>query len=256
VNSSLVEAMGSAKEHHSVGKQREFSNERGAMVSSPSTTHQEARTLELIAAVAIVGLASFAATALLLPLVSEYSLTADYISELVLGRYGYLQTATFFATGLGTLALAVGIRMATKGSWGSRVGSAFLGLYGLGAILAGIFPTDEVGPAGDVASPTIGGAVHILGALASFMFGIAGVFVLSRTFKQDVRWRSFWPWSLVLAVAALVAFIVSVPTSGGPWVGLIQRVFIGTIILWQALVAFQLRSIAKSASPEQPPRVR
>jgi hypothetical protein len=68
-----------------------------------------------------VGLGFFAATALLLPLISEYSLTADYISELVIGRYGYLQTAAFFAAGLGTLALAVGVREATNRSWGTRL---------------------------------------------------------------------------------------------------------------------------------------
>src|SRR5215208_8023611 len=100
-------------------------------MSSPSTTLQEARRLQLIAAGAIVGLAFFSATALLLPLVSEYSLTADYISELAIGRYGFLQTAAFFAAGVSSLALAVGIRVATKGSWGSRVGSIFIALYGL-----------------------------------------------------------------------------------------------------------------------------
>lgn len=84
--------------------------------ASSSTTHKEARKLEMLAAMAIVGLAFFAATASLLPLVSEYSLTADYTSELAIGRYGYLQTAAFFAVGLGTLALAVGVREATSGS--------------------------------------------------------------------------------------------------------------------------------------------
>lgn len=233
----------------------ELSSERGATVSSPSTTRQEARRLELIAAWAIVGQAFFAATVLLLPLVSEYSLTSDYISELAIGRYGFLQTAAFFAVGVSSLVLALGIRVATKGSWGSRVGSAFFGLYGLGGILVGIFPTDEVDAAGHVGSPTSVGAVHIGVSALAFLFGIAGMFVLSRTFKRDARWRAFWPLSLVLAVAALVAFVVSVP-SQGPWVGLMQRIFIGTIILWQVLVAFRLRSIARGASAEQPPRVR
>ena len=81
---------------------------------STSASHQEAGRLGLLASVTIVGLAFFAATALLLPIVSEYSLTADYISELAIGRYGYLQTAAFFAAGLGTLSLAVGVREATR----------------------------------------------------------------------------------------------------------------------------------------------
>jgi hypothetical membrane protein len=221
-------------------------------VSSPSTTLQEARRLQLIAAGTIVGLAFFSATALLLPLVSEYSFTADYISELAMGRYGYLQTAAFFAVGGSSLALAVGIHVATKGSWGSRIGSAFLGLYGLGGVLAGIFPTDEVDAAGRVVSPTSVGSVHMVVAALAFVFGIVGMFVLSRTFKRDARWRAYWPWSLVLAVIALVGFFVQ---SELPWVGLSQRIFVGTITLWLVLVAIRLRSLAKGALAEQPPRV-
>jgi hypothetical protein len=54
----------------------------------------------------------------------------------------------------------MGIREATKGSWGSRMGSAFLGLYGLGGVLVGIFPGDEVDAAGLVVSPTSVGLRH------------------------------------------------------------------------------------------------
>src|ERR671913_1637205 len=161
---------------------REFSSKRGAPVSSsPSTTRQEARRLELIAAGVIVGLAFFAAIALLLPLVSEYSLTADYISELAIGRYGYLQIVAFFAAGFGTLALAWAVREATNGSGGSRLGSALMGLYGVGIILTGVFPTDEIDPAGRVGSPTIAGTAHEVVSFLAFMLGLAGVFVLSRT---------------------------------------------------------------------------
>jgi hypothetical membrane protein len=222
---------------------------------STSTSHQQTRSLGLLAAVSIVGLAFFAATALLLPLISEYSLTADYISELAIGRYGYLQTAAFFAAGLGTLALAVGVREATNGSWGTRLGSTLVGLYGVGLILAGILPTDEIDPAGRVVSPTSVGTMHMVVSALAFVFVIAGMFVLSRTFKRDARWQAVWPWSLVLALATLIGVIVAEP-SEGLWVGLIQRTYIGTIIIWQVLVAFWLRSIAKGASAEQPPRVR
>jgi hypothetical protein len=221
---------------------------------STSTSHQQTRSLGLLAAVAIVGLAFFAATALLLPLISEYSLTADYISELVIGRYGYLQTAAFFAAGLGTLALAVGVREATNGSWGTRLGSALVGLYGVGLILAGILPTDEIDPAGRVVSPTSVGTMHMVVSALAFVFVIAGMFVLLRTFKRNARWQALWLWSLVLALATLIGVIVAAPSEGA-WVGLIQRTYIGTIIMWQVLLAFWLRSIDKGASAEQPARV-
>jgi hypothetical membrane protein len=217
---------------------------------STSPGHQEARRLGLLAAVAIVGLAFFAATALLLPLISEYSLTADHISELAIGRYGYIQTAAFFAAALGSLALALGVREATRGSWGSRLGSALVGLYGVGLILAGVFPTDEIDPAGRVETPTIVGAIHIVVSALTFVFGIAGMFVLSRTFKRDARWRPYWPVSLALSFVALIGFFLQ---NAGPWVGLSQRIFIGTVVLWQVLVAIWLRYIAKGAPAERSP---
>lgn len=93
-----------------------------------------------------------------------------------------------------------------------------------------------------------------MASVSAFVFVIAGMFVLSRTFKRDARWRAFWPWSLALAFAALVGFLVLM-LSVGPWVGLIQRVFAGTIISWQVLVAFRLRFIARGTWAEQPPRL-
>ena len=56
----------------------------------------------------------------------------------------------------------------------------------------------------------------------------------------------------MLAVIALVGFFLQ---SELPWVGLSQRTFVGTITLWLVLVAFRIRSLAKAASAEQPPRV-
>jgi hypothetical membrane protein len=217
---------------------------------SSSTSRQEARRLKLLAAVAIVGQVFFTAIAWLLPFFSEYTLIGDNISELAIGRYGYLQTAALFAAGLGTLALAVGIRRTTSGSWGSRVGSFLIGLYGVGAILVGIFPTDRIDSAADLLSLTTVGAVHIGVSALSFVLGIVGMFVLSRTFKRDARWRGLWPWSLVLALATLIGFFLQ---GEGPWVGLTQRIFVGTITLWLVLVAFRLRSIAKGASAERSP---
>jgi hypothetical protein len=63
------------------------------------TVRRPARQLSLLATLAIVGQLALAASALLLPIWSEYGLTGDNISELALGRFGYLQTAAFLAVG-------------------------------------------------------------------------------------------------------------------------------------------------------------
>lgn len=201
--------------------------------------------IDLLTVLAIVGWTFFAASALFLPIVSEYSFAGDYISELAIGRFGYVQTVAFFAAGLGSLALALGIRETTRGVWGSRAGSVLVSLFGINVILAGIFPTDAIDAEGQTQSQTMAGTVHVVVSLLAFVLVIAGMFVLSRTFKRDIRWRSFWPVSLVLAFAAFVTFFL---VSDGQWIGLYQRIFIGTIVLWLILAAIHLRSIARSVT--------
>jgi hypothetical protein len=202
------------------------------------------KRMNRLTTIAIVGVVFFAASATLLPLVSEYSFAGDYISELAIGRFGYVQTVAFFTLGLGALALSLGVREATRGSWGSRVGAVLLGIFGVSLLLAGIFPTDAIDAAGRTHSPSTAGSIHIVVSLLAFASVISCMFVLSRTFKRDARWRSFWPYSLVLAFTALMTFFLN---GDGRWTGLYQRAFIGTILSWLVLAAIWLRSIASES---------
>ena len=192
------------------------------------------RGSNLLADVALVGSGCFLASALLLPVVSEYGIKQDFISELAIGRYGFVQTLAFLAFGIGAVALAAGLRKSAKGSWGSLVGSILVGLFGIGVLIDAVFPLD---PGGRMV--TAAGTVHLMAALVAFVCMIVAMFVLSRTFKQSARWRSLWQVSLVLALAALAAFFLP---SSGEWAGLFQRVFVGIVISWMVIVAIRLRS--------------
>ena len=199
------------------------------------------------AVLAMLGFAFFAVSAVVLPLFSEYGLVEDYISELAIGRHGYVQTAAFFASGLGSLALAFGLRGTTRGVRGSRLGPVLVVLFGVGVVLAGIFPTDAIDAEGQLRSQTASGTVHFAAALLAYVVGIAAMLVLSSTFGRDARWRSFWPFSLALAFAALAMsltlFFLPVPNAD-QWAGLYQRVFVGTVVLWLMLAAVQLYGMA------------
>lgn len=199
----------------------------------------------------IVGHVFSIATAWLLPLVSEYTLFGDNISELAIGRYGYVQTAAFFAVGLGSLALAVAIRRATRGSWGSRAASVLVAFYGVGPIVAAVFPTDRVDSVADLQSLSVVMAIHIGSALVAFLSAVAGMFVLTRTFKRDPRWRTLWPASLALACVTLIMLFLQ---QEGPMVGLYQRLLTGTATLWLMLVAARLWSLAEAPVPARPVR--
>jgi hypothetical protein len=92
---------------------------------------------------AAVGQLILLASAWLLPAVSEYHLVGDNISELAIGQYGFVQTLAFVISGLGVLALAYAIHRLTAGIRGSLLGSVFIAIYGLGALVVAIFQPTE-----------------------------------------------------------------------------------------------------------------
>lgn len=185
-----------------------------------------------------------------------YSSVDDPISRLLLGPYGFVLSGALFAAGLGSLAIAIGIRQTTRGSGGSLLGSVLIGLWAVGVALAGIVFTDAEGNPTAIALALHGAAVGL-----AFVSALAGILLLSRVFARDARWSSFYPLSLALGFAALVgltdmvtvrAGIANIIEVAGPvgrgfeGLGIIQRMFVGAVIVWMILAAAQLRSIAKS----------
>jgi hypothetical protein len=140
-----------------------------------------------------------------------------------------------------------------------RAGSVLLGLFGIGWITGGIFSG-----APDVATlepvlkeqitpvPTI---IHGLGSFGGLFLLMAGMLVLSRAFKRDERWHSFWVLSLILGLASLALFIAAFfieaplvipccPTGSVAWWGAIEfRVYFGAVVLWLLLTSIRLRAV-------------
>jgi Protein of unknown function (DUF998) len=203
------------------------------------------RPLPQLAVLAVVGQLVLLASAWLLPAISEYHLVGDNISELAIGQYGFVQTLAFVTSGLGVLALAYGIHRLTAGIRGSLLGSVFIGIYGVGALVVAIFPTDRIDSKADVWTQSTTGWIHSITAFVAYLSVITGMLVLTWTFARDMRWRSLVVGSALLAGAALALLFVQ---SEGPWVGLMQRLMITAISGWLILVALRVRSIA--AAPD------
>lgn len=208
---------------------------------NPRSTPPPRAPLTTLAAVAIIGQVVLLASALLLPLVSEYRLLGDNISELVLGRFGWVQTLAFIIAGIGTLALAYAVRQLSAGTWGSRVGPALVGLYGVGAILVALFPTDRIDSPDQVWAQSTTGMIHVVISTLSFVCMIIAMFVLFRTFLLDARWRPLTPWIVLLPCAAFSLFFGQ---GEGPWVGLLQRLMVGVIAVWIVIVALRVQVLA------------
>jgi hypothetical protein len=201
-----------------------------------------------LAACAIAGIAgqvAFTLAAWLLPAPSGLGLAADTISALANERYGAIQTATFVLSGVGTLALAAGIRATTRGAWGSLAGSSFVGLLGIGSLVVAIFPTERAGQ-----GPTTVGTIHIAAAVVAFIAIVCGMYTLARTFQHDARWRSCWRWTLALALIATIGLVVQAQRN---WPGLTERLFLATTTTWQIVAAHHLYRIAQRAKPKRTP---
>lgn len=161
-----------------------------------------------------------------------------------------MQITAFVVSGLGTLGLAYALRQLTAGTRGSRIGALLLAVYGAGAILSAIFPTDPVASAGVVwAQATPSMIVHVMVGLVSFLSVTVGVVVLTWTFSWETRWRQLTTWFALLATGTVSLVIAqSVEQVTSPRAGLTQRALVTLIAAWLILAAFRARSLTMGAA--------
>jgi hypothetical membrane protein len=172
------------------------------------------------------------------------ALTPDYdplrhqISMLVLGEFGWLQTASFFVSGLLILGFGIGLRRAARSSrmfWGPLL----IALAGIGLIGAGIFATDPAlgFPPGTPIIPTevtTHGMLHNLFA-SLFYFGppIAGFFYARYFGKRGQRALAIY--SVASGIAFFASYLILARLTGtgadAPF-GLNQRIVITINLLW------------------------
>ena len=168
----------------------------------------------------------------------HYSPISQAESDLAVGPYGYVMTVNFVVRGLLSFAFLVGVVGATQLGRTARVGLALLGIWGAGAFVLAAFPTDV----GTVV--TVHGTIHNLTAAVAFTGGAFGALFLSLHFHAEERLRRIETVARLLAVLAVVMYFV---TLGALFIrrlshvfGLVERVFIGLVLLWILVVALRL----------------
>jgi hypothetical membrane protein len=171
------------------------------------------------------------------------------VSSLALGDWGWLQTANFIVAGLLTLAFAVGLGRALGSEKGSTRGPLLVGVWAVGLLGAGIFPTDPVsgyppGTPDRLSGYSWHGAFHDLFSLVAFVALAVACFVFGRRFA--VRGERGWAtYSAVTGVVFVVTFILSSAGFGQTEVlvnfaGLLQRVAVTVGFGWLTLLAVHL----------------
>jgi len=222
-----------------------------ASTERPASLTEKARARAVwaprLAVLTIVGIAVYVAIVAIAQLLPpHYSAISTAESDLAVGRYGWLMTSAFVVRGALSLALVAALALTTRGAARSRLGLWLIGLWGAGALLLAVFPTDLPG-----ATRTVHGGIHALVALVAFFAVALGELLVSRRLGALDGWHGFAEGVRRLALAALAACVVAVVALGlsagssgglGGVAGLLERVFLGLALLWMLLVAVRLRS--------------
>jgi hypothetical membrane protein len=174
-----------------------------------------------------------------------YSHSAQFISEL--GALGTPNAALMNLGGFvagGTLIVAFGISLnhLLRPHWSSVSAALLISMFGFGLVLAGAFPCAPGCPQKD---PTLHDGVSI----AAFLSAIAGLALAARSFRAVARWRPLWAYSAISSAAAfflLLALATSIDSR--VFTGIWQRLLLGTLFLWCAVVGSTAFRWAKPAA--------
>ena len=164
-----------------------------------------------------------------------FDLQRHAVSSLSLGEGGWTMTAAFILSGLLTLACAVGLARVLKQGRGRRAIPILIGLYGLGLVIAGLFPAPvccgfpEGTPQDQLPVMTPSAIVHSIGFMVAFSSLIIACFVAALRQSGGASLTSllagvFMPLLVVLgmtnAIAPGIAFFIA-GIIGWAWLALL-----------------------------------
>ncbi|WP_166354356.1 DUF998 domain-containing protein [Phytoactinopolyspora limicola] len=179
-----------------------------------------------------------------------FDITQHAVSSLQNGDFGWVQSANFILCGLLAVLCALGLRRRLAGSRGGTWGPSLVGVFGIGMIIAGLFPPDpafgfpEGAPEGAPDAMSTTGGLHSLGFFAAFLTLIAACFVLARHFDKTLHtWRNIC--LIAGVVTPLLIILGTVASTDTPGVFYLAA---GTVsFTWLSAVASAVRSGRPSA---------
>jgi hypothetical protein len=199
-------------------------------------------TRRLLTAAALAGPFFFTSVITQMLTRDGFDLRVHPISQLSTGDLGWIQMATFVLAGAGMIALAVARRRLVRDGTGRRVVPLFIGIFGAGLVLAGLFVMDpEYGfpagtPEGPAAEMSWHSIIHSAAAATAFTALAAACIVLV---VRSVRRRAVVP-AIGNLVVAIILLLPMSPTEAS-----LQIAFNGAVAFtWTTVHACWLRRLA------------
>jgi hypothetical membrane protein len=202
--------------------------------------------------VAIAATVYFLAAAVATHIVSpQYDLIRDYISDYVIGPYGWIYSSAFLASGIGAFALAAALWRTVPSAAASRVGFVLLVIVGLTYLLDFWFPTDILAP-GEPPQTQVG-QIHLAAAFFGWAAFVVAAFLITTPLKHAQAFAGVHAILLLLSwltLALLVLLVVTV-VAKLPVGGLVEKLFILVRNIWALILAVTVlrASSSRLASP-------
>jgi len=200
-------------------------------VSRPRSDVSAGRSPRSDGLLALAGAGIAAAIIVLLHFVeNEFEPSSRFISEYVLGDWGWLMNVAFFALGGAIVAVAHGLRRGL--SPGRRVTASVRLLYvgGITTVLTAFLNSDALADT-DAGRTSWHGTVHQLLGFIGIVCLTVATFFLRGVFARDAQWRRFAPHALMFAIATVATFVLVLVAPMDSF-GIAQRVFVTVDLLW------------------------
>ena len=208
--------------------------------------------VSLPARISLAGAGVFVAAVAMMHLVQpEFNPVDVAVSYYMNGRLGWLLGAGLIAFGAGSLSLAVALRRALA-PMRAGAGLWLLAIWGVGAIVGGIFPPDPYGQWDQ--PPSVSGLIHGGSALVAFVAFPPAVWLLSRRLSAHPAFASrarLLAWLAGLSALSLIVFffcLAPVFQGGAPLaLGLVERVVLAAYVAWLVVATVSVLRVAESA---------
>jgi hypothetical protein len=159
-----------------------------------------------------------------------FDLARHQLSLLMLGDFGWVQTANLILSGLMVLAAAVGFARGLRGARTAGPAAALLGVFGVCLVASGILPPDPMAGFPDAATSTeatMSGVLHLAFGAIGFLCLAAAAFVVATWFERRQA-HAFARTSRIAGAVVALGFV------GG---AMLSAQVLGVVCLWIAVVA-------------------
>ncbi len=193
----------------------------------------------------ILGATLFIVTTLLAGFQFEnYSHTSQLISEsyAIDSPYGiYLRMFGFIPSGIFIFLFSIHAKRIFSSSKKVKLGLSLFGIfYGLATVLVSIFPCDA-GCNKELIDPSTSQFIHNTTGLLTYLIVPFSIILIGTALKNVNKYISLSRLSMFLGILSFFLVIIFFSEMSSPFIGLIQRVTEGTILLWMILFAIETK---------------